>query len=237
MVDNTAIFKIGGGIIENDSYIKSTISQLNHLYREHVFQKIILISGGGSYANFIRYLDKSLNLGDDISHWMAIHAMNYNGKLLSKKFSELKIVDNFKNLIKNEFMFTIFLPYETLKKEDILPHKWEVTSDSIALYFANKLGLQQCFLIKEVDGIANFKNEIVKEITTSELKVLKQTNKLARIDVSQENLKTSRPIDAFSLELIDMYRIPCIIISGTNILKYFTCPNSKIKVYTKIFPS
>lgn len=240
MLTKTAVFKIGGRILEKQLNINSTISQLNQLYRDKTLEKILLIPGGGSYANFIRYLDKTLDLGDDLSHWMAIHSMNYNGKLLGKKFSELTCVETLKKLNNSKSIFAIFLPYETLRREDELPHNWDVTSDSITLYIAYKLGLQECFLIKDVDGIVNIENEIVKEISTSKLKELKQTNKLARIDTFQEKLKPSRPIDAFSLVFIDKYKIPCIILNGTNtyprILNYFKSPNSKSKVYTKIYP-
>ena len=168
MMEKTAIFKVGGSILENNLNLNSTISQLNQLFKKHVLNKIILIPGGGSYANFIRYLDKNLNLGNDLCHWMAIYAMNYNGILLCKKYSELKCIDNFINLPQIENAFTVFLPYETLKREDELPHNWDVTSDSIALYFTYKLSLQKCFLIKDVNGIVNSKNEIIKEITTYE---------------------------------------------------------------------
>ncbi|GAI77890.1 unnamed protein product, partial [marine sediment metagenome] len=49
------IVKIGGKILENSESIESTISQLKGiLHRNSLISKIIIIPGGGSYANFIR---------------------------------------------------------------------------------------------------------------------------------------------------------------------------------------
>ena len=47
----------------------------------------------------------------------------------------------------------IFGPYNYLSNEDVLPHSWEVTSDSITLFLAYKLKLDVCYLIKDIDGI------------------------------------------------------------------------------------
>ncbi|GAH95686.1 unnamed protein product, partial [marine sediment metagenome] len=38
-----------------------------------------------------------------------------------------------------------------------------VTSDSIAIYFANKLNLNECYLIKDIEGIYSKNNEVIKE--------------------------------------------------------------------------
>lgn len=89
---NQAIFKIGGQILENSKNIESTISQLTQLYEENILQKILLIPGGGSYANFIRRIDEELMLGDDLAHWMAIYSMNYNGIELNRKYPKLECI-------------------------------------------------------------------------------------------------------------------------------------------------
>ena len=47
---------------------------------------------------------------------------------------------------------TVFLPYALLKKEDPLPHNWDITSDTIAAWVAYRLGLD-LVVLKSVDGI------------------------------------------------------------------------------------
>jgi aspartokinase-like uncharacterized kinase len=235
---NQAIFKIGGKILENSKNIESTISQLTQLYEENILQKILLIPGGGSYANFIRTVDEELKLGDGLAHWMAVYSMNYNGIELNRKYPKLECIEELKPFQDAQKMFCIFLPYNYLRNHDTLPHSWDVTSDSIALYVANELNLNQCFLIKDVEGIYSINKELIKKITTLQYGELKRSGRLAEIGLNQDNLKKSKPIDSYLLTLIDKYKISCILLNGalhkSRILKYFKNVELENQVYTKI---
>ena len=247
MTIQAIIVKIGGKILENVENLQSTIAQLRELLKKNIVQKILIIPGGGSLANHIRKIDSTLNIGDDLSHWMAILAMDYNGVELSKKFSDIDYIIDF-NLLqdliieKEKRQILIFGPFNYLYKEDILPHSWEVTSDSITLLLANKLKLNTCYLIKNFgnyDGII-LKDEPfpITEISTKDYKNLMKTNKLAKIENFDSDLKESQPIDSYILNLINEYRIDCVILNGSkeklNILHYFDSKEKYEKKYTKI---
>jgi len=105
---NQALFKIGGKIIENSKNFESTISQLTQLYKKEILQKIIIIPGGGSYANFIRLLETKIKLGDNLAHWMAIYSMNYNGIEMKRKHPELDFIEDFKELQEAKKTWVIF---------------------------------------------------------------------------------------------------------------------------------
>jgi aspartokinase-like uncharacterized kinase len=234
-----AVFKIGGKILENSNNIKSTFSQLIQLFEKEILQKIIVIPGGGTLANFVRSLDDILEIGDDLAHWIAIYSMNYNGIILNRKYPNLESIDKLKTFQDAKQMFCIFLPYSFLREDDTLPHNWDVTSDSIALYVANKLKLSQCFLIKNIDGIFNIDKELIKSISTLKYNELKRSNQLENIIENDNNIKKSKPIDSFLLKLIEKYKTPCYILNGgpnnQRIVEFF---NSAIldekKIYTKI---
>ncbi len=238
MPHNNAVFKIGGKILEDYKNLECTISQLKKLYDDNTLQKIIIIPGGGSYANFIRSIDKKLVIGDDLAHWMAIFSMDYNGTDLNRKFPDFECIDDFEKIQRAKRIFCIFLPYNYLKKNDDIPHSWDVTSDSIAIYIANKLNLNECYLIKDVEGIYNKNNEVIKEISTIQYRELKKSGGLAEIGLSQDNLKKSKPIDSYLLTLIDKYKISCILLNGTflnsRIFNYFKNIELQNQVYTKI---
>jgi len=233
-----AIFKIGGKILENSKNIESTISQLTQLYEENILQKILLIPGGGSYANFIRKIDEELKLGVDLAHWMAVYSMNYNGIELNRKYPRLECIEELEKFQDAKKMFCVFLPYNYLRKNDTLPHSWDVTSDSIAHYIAYKLHLNRCFLIKDVEGIYGINKELIKKITTLQYGELKKSGRLAEIGLNQDNLKKSKPIDSYLLTLIDKYKISCILLNGTlqnsRIINYFKNNEMENQVYTKI---
>jgi len=234
----SAVFKIGGKILENSKNLEFTVSQLKKLYNDNILQKIIIIPGGGSYANFIRNIDKKLLLGENLAHWMAVFSMDYNGKELNKIYPDLECINDFKKIQRVSNIFCIFLPYNYLRKKDELPHSWDVTSDSIAIYIANKLNLNDCYLIKDIDGIYNKNNEVIKEISTIQYRELKKSGKLAEIGLNQGNLKKSKPIDSNLLTLIDKYEISCILLNGnlknSRIIKYFKNIELENQVYTKI---
>jgi len=234
-----AVFKIGGKIIENSNNIKSTFFQLTQLYEEKILQKIIIIPGGGSFANFVRRLDEDLQIGDDLAHWIAIYSMNYNGIILKRKYPELETIEELKTFQDAKQMFCIFLPYSFLREDDTLPHNWDVTSDSIALYVANKLKLSRCFLIKNVDGIFNNDKELIKSISTFKYNELKGSNQLDKIIEDNNTIKKSKPIDSYLLKLIEKCKTPCYILNGRpsnqRIIEFFNTdlPDEK-KIYTKI---
>ena len=244
MAVQAIIVKIGGKIFEDQENLNSTITQLRELIKRNIVKNIIIIPGGGTIANFIRKNDATLNMGDDLAHWSAILAMHYNGLEISKKYSDIDYIIDF-NLLQNLIndneskQILVFGPFNYLSKEDILPHSWEVTSDSITLFLAYKLKLDVCYLIKDVDGILiEGKKLPITEISVNDYKKLLEMNKLAKIENQTTDLKESQPIDSYILKLIDEYKIPCIILNGTkgklNILSYFDSSKNYEKIYTKI---
>ena len=235
----TALFKIGGKILEDLENLDSTISQLEQLYNENLIEKIILIPGGGTLANFIRKVYRKLKFTEELAHWMGIVSMNYNGLELNKKFPKFEITEDFTRLKKLDKSLSIFLPYEFLKENDKLPHSWDVTSDSISLFIANELGLNECFLIKDVDGILDSTNQVIKEISTSDFKEMKESGKLAEVKTIIEDLKEkSNPIDPYITTLIGRYKISCIILNGSKntlrISNYFQSIKLEDKIFTRI---
>ncbi len=239
MKDKTAIFKIGGKILDDFENLNSSLSQLTQIFNESLLDKIILIPGGGSFANFIRKVYNELKFTEEIAHWMSIISMNYNGLELNKKFPSLQITENFEKLKENNKMFCIFLPYEYLKDNDRLPHSWDVTSDSISLFIAKELKLDECYFIKDVDGILDNKNNVIKEISASELKTMKEAGKLAQFKLDTGKIKErSTPIDPYATTLIDSYNIACVILNGSQnsvrIINYFKSEKSEERIYTRI---
>ena len=241
MKSKTIIAKIGGKILENYENLENTLNQFKTLLLEKkIIENIILIPGGGSYANFIRKLDARLKIGDDLSHWMAIFAMNCNGITISERYKQINCISDINKLKKSKASISIFLPFDFLYKKDELPHSWSVTSDAITIYIAYILKLNQCFLIKDVDGIfINNQSELIQEISTKDFEKLRKDNKLTEFKTQSESLKKSKPIDLYSLKLINDFKISCIILNGhfnyKRIIEFFDeLKSENEKIYTRI---
>ncbi|MFX1589682.1 MAG: hypothetical protein ACFFC1_16150 [Promethearchaeota archaeon] len=239
MATKAAIFKIGGKILDNSKHLINTIAQLTQLFEDKIIKKIIIIPGGGNLANFVRKIYLEFKLDDELAHWIAIYSMNFNGLELQRKFPHLEIVEDFKFLKNEKRIFSIFLPFKYLKLIDPLPYSWDVTSDSITLYCAYKLGLNDCFLIKDVDGVLDKNNNVIQELTTKKFIKLKRANNLAKNNANSSDIKEqSKPIDAYLTKLIDLYKVDLIILNGISpnlrILNYFSKTDQSNKVYSKI---
>jgi len=238
MATKLAIYKIGGKILDNSKHLINTIAQLTQLYEDSVIKKIIIIPGGGTLANFVRKIYLEFKINDELAHWIAIYSMNFNGLELKRKFPHLAITEDFEYLKNEKRLFSIFLPYKYFRLNDPLPHSWDVTSDSITLYCAYKLGVSECFLIKDIDGVLDKNSSVIKELTTKKFIKLKKEENLAKINANSSDIKEqSKPIDAYLTKLIDLHKVNLIILNGVSpnlrILKYFSNTDQINKIYTR----
>jgi aspartokinase-like uncharacterized kinase len=103
---------------------------------------LLIVPGGGMFADVVR---KS-PVDNDSAHWMAIASMDQYGWFIASHgiipTSLLRVPDR----------PVVFLPYCCMRKHDPLPHSWDVTSDSIAAWVADELGLD-LLVLKSADGI------------------------------------------------------------------------------------
>lgn len=113
---------------------------------------VLLFPGGGITAHAIHELDRVHRLGDEASHWMALAACSVNGMMLAKLLGA-PIVDapTEGSAILDPYRFA--LADET--RPGRLPHRWEVTSDSMAARVAVVFGASELVLLKSVEWTSN----------------------------------------------------------------------------------
>ncbi len=240
---NKIVIKIGGSIFNNFEDLDNVLNQINQILNDRHVSQVVLLIGGGKLADYIREIDLTSKIGDDLAHWMAILAMDLNGKELNSSnhitifqkhnyhftdsFDELNIL--FSNKIVSNSLVVLFAPFNFLFKDDFLPHSWNVTSDSIAYYLGAKLSVDSVLLIKNVDGIFIKGMEEPLRITTpKEYRTLKQKNKLKEFGFKEHSSQKIVPIDDYLLDLIYIYKIPCVILNGSKgvnkILDFYNYP-------------
>ena len=103
---------------------------------------LLIVPGGGQFADAVRLTDVDGNA----AHWMAIAAMEQYGWFIAS----LNIATT--DLLQIPEHTAVYLPYKSLRTHDPLLHSWDVTSDTIAAWVADVLGLD-LLLLKSVDGI------------------------------------------------------------------------------------
>jgi aspartokinase-like uncharacterized kinase len=96
-----------------------------------------------------------------------------------------------------------------------------VTSDSIAILVAGKLGCEKVFLAKLVDGIT-VDGHVVREIKAKDLSLVHQT-----------------VVDEYTARAVDMYGVEVVVFNALkpSVLKEVACRGyTKSSVYTLIKP-
>ncbi len=125
---------------------------------------ILIVPGGGMFADTIRVADGRFSLSADAAHWMAILGMEQYAFYLKDK-SSAAATDLITDMLPG---VSILFPYRLMKTEDPLPHTWDVTSDTIAGWVAKQT---EALFIKatDVDGIF-MEGKLVREISASSFK-------------------------------------------------------------------
>ena len=110
---------------------------------------VLLFPGGGITADAIRELDRVHRLGDEASHWLALAACALNGRMLATLLPGTPIVDEPTDGVAILDPHRFALADEA--RSDHLPHRWEVTSDSMAARAAMVFGAAELVLLKSVE--------------------------------------------------------------------------------------
>ncbi|MFH1328691.1 MAG: hypothetical protein ABIH76_07630 [Candidatus Bathyarchaeota archaeon] len=147
-----AVIKMGGSLAENLFTMEKLARTLKVLSRTH---KILLIPGGGKFADTVREYDERFHLSRPITHKMAILAMDQYGLFLLDKIKDSIPVYRLGKLrgLCNIGCLPLFFPSNFLFSKSSLKSSWDVTSDSISAYVAILLKAKKLILTTDVDGI------------------------------------------------------------------------------------
>jgi 5-(aminomethyl)-3-furanmethanol phosphate kinase len=193
-----AVLKIGGSLSEDPSKLAKLCRELSDLAEAH---RILIVPGGGEFADTVRKLDKAYGFSDTISHKMAILAMDQYGFLLSDITPNSYVscsLDEISNSAKG--ILPIFLPSQLMFREDPLEHSWDVTSDSIAAHIAGLLDAEKLLLVTDMDGIfsedpkKSVDNKLIEELSAEELR---GWNRRTSVDKTLPKILLKTKIDCY----------------------------------------
>ncbi len=142
-----SVIKVGGGLARLPGALERVCSALQGLAQLH---PMLLVPGGGPFADAVRAFEGRISLSPAASHWMAILAMDQYAYVLADRISGAVIVEEPGEIREalSAGKIPIIAPARWMRSADALPHSWEVTSDSIAAFVAGALGAGRLALIK-----------------------------------------------------------------------------------------
>jgi aspartokinase-like uncharacterized kinase len=149
------VLKVGGSLLDWPG-LPIALSDVIDAREE---SRLLLVVGGGPIVETLRQLDRAHGLGEERSHALALRAMDLTAHLLASMVPGLLVVEAIGDLgpAWERRRIPVFAPRQFLDEEDRaaadpLPHRWEVTSDSIAARLADRLGASGLVLLKSTDA-------------------------------------------------------------------------------------
>ena len=145
------VIKIGGSLMRA-KVLDALCVHLSEMTARH---SMLIVPGGGPFADAVRDADRTHHLSDSAAHWMAVLAMNQYGYMIADRMPGSRLVRTMGDIRRAlaKQLIPVWLPFEVLCRHDPLPHSWEVTSDTIAAWVARQLKAAMVVLVKDVDGL------------------------------------------------------------------------------------
>ena len=146
------VVKIGGSL-ETASGLRPLLA----LLAEYGHSGIIIVPGGGRFADRVRAEQRATDMQDADAHRLAIRAMEQYAAVLCGMEPRLYPIGDISEIsgAGGESTVPIWLPADLLTDEPGIPANWQVTSDSLALWFAGKINAQALILVKSVPNNTN----------------------------------------------------------------------------------
>ena len=137
------VVKLGGSLYQA-AELRHWLAALKALSQQ---QNIIIVPGGGPFAEQVRKAQQIHGFNNIIAHHMAILAMSQFGILLS---GLLPSCQPFSIPTQHPIPapLSIWLPDKQLLEQPDLVQNWDITSDSLALWLAQKYQAKKLTLIK-----------------------------------------------------------------------------------------
>jgi aspartokinase-like uncharacterized kinase len=188
------VVKVGGSLFPEDA-IK--------FCRALVGKNVLVICGGGDFANKIREYDADTGFSDTAAHKTAILCMDIIGILVADKIGDAEAVYSMEDAKKavDNGKLPVLLPSKLFEYLNPLEHSWNVTSDSISVYISWLLK-SKILIVTNVDGIYDVNPSL------DGAKLLKSINAKKLLNFGESSVDENLP------ELLLKYKLDCYVVNG-----------------------
>jgi len=151
------VVKLGGGALAHVGHFEAVLAAIAAAARD---RRLLVVPGGGPFADAVREVDRRLRLSNDAAHWMAVLAMDQYAHLVAARLAGSVLVAEPRGIAAAlgagaVGRIPVLAPYRWLRETDPLPHEWMVTSDSIAAWVAGMVCARRLVLVKPPGAAGN----------------------------------------------------------------------------------
>ena len=145
MTRSISVIKIGGSLARTDA-----AAQLLRKLAAHKVRDVIVVPGGGEFADSVRAAQARQALSEQAAHHMALLAMHMMAVAmadLAPGFALAESTSQFDAAWRDD-KTPIWLPAPMVLAARDIPASWDVTSDSLAAWLAGEVDAARLLLVK-----------------------------------------------------------------------------------------
>ena len=141
------VLKLGGSLLSN-----SMLIQYLELAKQKGQGQLVIVPGGGIFADQVRIAQKQWKYDDKTAHYMAILAMQQMALLFQGLCADLVLINKVTEIrpALQQHNVVVWSPLATELDAAGVPASWDVTSDSLAAWLAIQLSVISLILVKSV---------------------------------------------------------------------------------------
>jgi aspartokinase-like uncharacterized kinase len=142
------VVKIGGGLLRERGLegLRRGCAEALALARA---QPVLVVPGGGPFADAVRGVDARYGLGASLAHELALQAMDQLGTLLRAMLPTAEALAR----LRPPRRLGLLAAAPAFGRRPEVPCSWQVTSDSLAVLAAAAIGAAEAVLLKPVAGV------------------------------------------------------------------------------------
>jgi aspartokinase-like uncharacterized kinase len=142
------VVKIGGGLLRAEGLdgLRRACAEATQLA---AYRPVLVVPGGGPFADAVRAVDAQIGLADDVAHALALRAMDQLGELLRPLLPAAELLTG---LVAPRALAVVQAAAAFGDRPEV-PESWAVSSDSLAVLAAGAIGAEEAVLLKPVAGV------------------------------------------------------------------------------------
>jgi len=140
------VIKLGGSLMSDVESLKQCLNSIE----QKANNKVVIVPGGGVFADQVRFAQQQYQFDDVVSHEMALLAMQQMALLFKAIKPGFELTKNISEMAKSSSVL-IWSPDIAELNSASVPASWDITSDSLAAWLANQLQATELILVKSAE--------------------------------------------------------------------------------------
>jgi aspartokinase-like uncharacterized kinase len=140
------VVKLGGSLSKADTLV-NCLNKLEQIYADSA---VVIVPGGGAFADQVRVAQQRWQFDDTTAHRMAILAMQQMALLIKGLKSNFSIAYSVTDILKQAAPQKIVIWSPDIVELDnaAIKASWDISSDSLAVWLAGRLSARELVLVK-----------------------------------------------------------------------------------------